>query len=148
MCAKDCQRGITLVELLAALVISAFVVVMATRIFLSGNRQFLERSAESDRLGGLYRLKGAVQAALKREVARCASGKLWVLESGIEKELPELLKSRFAGVAGSEIRCLEVSTDGHSLVEWQDRFQPRLIEYRIQVKTGSKTDTLAGYWIK
>jgi prepilin-type N-terminal cleavage/methylation domain-containing protein len=142
------QKGITLVELLAALVISAFVVVMASRIFLSGNRQFFERFIESDRLGELHRLKGALQGVLKRDVARCASGRLWLAEGEGEQELSELLKPRFPGMSGSEIRCFEISPDGHSLVEWRDRFQPSLIEYSIRMQRKAGTDTLAGSWIK
>ena len=69
------ELGVTLVELLAALLISAIIVAAASRIFLSGNRQYLLRTAESQRLEELHRLKGVLQGLLKREVETCGSGR-------------------------------------------------------------------------
>ncbi|MDB5050704.1 MAG: hypothetical protein JWO30_3775 [Fibrobacteres bacterium] len=143
------ESGITLVELLAALLISAFIMVMASRIFLSGNLQFLQRTSESERLGELHRLKGMLQGALKTEVERCASGKLWLRQDDKEKELAVMVKEHFPNLTGSEFNCLEPSADAASLVEWKDRFQPALVEYRVILKQkNGKTDTLAGSWIK
>ncbi|HKP95158.1 MAG TPA: hypothetical protein VJ385_05310 [Fibrobacteria bacterium] len=140
--------GVTLVELLAALVVSAFIVVMASRIFLSGNLRFLQRTTESERLGALYRLKGAIHGAFRRDVERCASGRLWLREDDGESEMAALLKERFPGLAGSEFHCLEPAPDGASLREWKDRFQPALVEYRLVLEKNGKADTLAGSWIK
>ena len=142
------ESGVTLVELLAALIVSAFVVIVAGRIFLSGNHQFLARRADSERLSTLYRLKGMLRVALQGEVARCASGKLWLKEDAEEQELGTLVKARFPDMVSAEFRCLEVSADAADLVEWKDRFQPRLVEYRVVLEMDGKADSLSGSWIK
>lgn len=142
------SHGVTLVELLAALLISGFVVVLAGRIFLSGNRQYLQRFSESERLAALYRIKAGVQGALKGEVERCSGGKLWLRSDSGQSELAPMLKSRYPGMASADFRCFETGTDSTSLTEWTEGFQPRLVEYRVVLGQGAKTDTLAGSMIK
>jgi type II secretory pathway component PulJ len=142
------ERGITLIELLAALLITAFIVVMASRIFLSGNRQFLARSAQSQRLEDMFRLKAVLQGLLKRDVERCAAKKLSLREGETGKDAETLLKAHFPDLARAEFICLEPAPDNGSLVEWKEWFQPRLIEYKVILEKGGKSDTLAGSWIK
>lgn len=141
-------RGVTLVELLAALLISAFIMVMASRIFLTGNHQFLERSSESRGLEESYRMKTFLQGALRREVERCSAGKLWLRGSEGGKDVETLLKAHFPNLTGAEFHCLEPAADASSLVEWKDWFQPRLIEYQVMMKRDGKTDTLRGSWME
>gem|GEM_PF-2383589 len=142
------ERGVTLVELLAALLISGFIMTMASRIFLSGNRQFLERSSESHRLEAFYGMKGFLHGALKGEVESCIGGKLWLRGPEGGTDVAVLLKSRFNDLKGAEFHCLEPSSDRSSMVEWKEWFQPRLIEYRIWIGKNGRTDTLAGSWVK
>jgi prepilin-type N-terminal cleavage/methylation domain-containing protein len=142
------QRGITLIELLAALVIAGFVVIMASRVFLAGNRQFLLRSSESQRLEEFYRLKGFTQGLLKRDVERCEAGKLSIRADGGEADVETLLKQHFPELTKAVFHCLEAATDRSSLVDWKDGFQPKLIEYRIDLKRNGKPDSLEGSWIK
>ena len=142
------ERGITLIELLAALLISGFVVLMASRIFISGNRQFLLRSSESRRLEEMYRLKAVVQGILKREVVQCAAGRLSLRDGDDPEDAEALIKSRFPGFTGAVFRCLETGPGHEGLVEWKDWFQPRLIEYRVMLKSKGAADTLSGSWIK
>lgn len=142
------SRGVTLVELLAALLISGFVVVLAGRIFLSGNRQYLQRFSESERLAALYRVKAGVQGALNGEVERCSGGKLWLRSDSGEMELAPMLKARFPGFASSDFRCFETGADSASLVEWTEWFQPRLVEYKVVLGLGAKSDTLSGSLVK
>ncbi len=152
MTAERRERGVTLVELLAALVISAILIVAASRIFLSGNRQFLLRTAESHRLEDLHRLKGVVQGLLKRDVDQCSGGKLSFRggDGGMagEKEAEALIKGHFPDLARATFRCLETDPNHTVLVEWKDWFQPRLIEYSVILKKNGKADTLTGSWIK
>jgi hypothetical protein len=136
------------VELLAALLLAGFIVALASKLFLSGNAQFLRRATESRRLGDLYRLKGMIQGSLKKDVTRCASGKLWLREGGSEKELSEAIKGHFPDMAAARFKCLETASDGSGLVEWKARFQPGLVEYAVILGKGAKADTLAGSWIK
>lgn len=142
------SRGVTLVELLAALLISGFVVVLGTRVFLSGNRQYLQRFSESERLAALYRIKTGVQGALNGDVDRCSGGKLWLRSDSGEMELASMLKARNPGMASADFRCFETATDSASLVEWTAWFQPRLVEYKVVLGEGAKRDTLSGSWIK
>lgn len=135
-------------ELLASLLISGFVVVLAGRIFLSGNRQYLQRFSESERMSALYRIKAGVQGALQGEVERCSGGKLWLRSDAGEMELAPMLKPRFPGMASAEFRCFETGADSSSLVEWTSWFQPRLVEYRVVLRQGAKSDTLAGSVVK
>jgi type II secretory pathway pseudopilin PulG len=138
----------TLVELLAALLVSGFVVAMAGRIFLSGHAQFVKRSAESERLGILYRLKAEVRGALRDDIARCQGGGLWIKQGDAEADLQAFLKKRSPGLQDADFRCLEPAADGASLQEWTDGAQPRMVEYRLRVKTRGVLDTLAGSWIR
>ncbi len=145
---RRAERGVTLVELLAALVISAFIVVMASRIYLGGHFQFLRRIWEAERLETRYRLKGMLQGALKEEVARCTGGKLWLRGTGPEKEMDGLLRVRFPEYSVATFLCLEPAPDSASLVEWKGRFQPKLVEYQVVLKSHGAADTLVGSCIK
>jgi type II secretory pathway component PulJ len=143
------ERGITLIELLAALLISGFVILMASRVFISGNRQFLLRSSESRRLEELYRLKAVVQGILKREVVGCAGGRLSLREGDGSADAGTLIKGHFPDCTGAVFRCLETGRQGdEALVEWKEWFQPRLIEYQVVMKRKGMADTLSGSWIK
>lgn len=142
------RRGATLVELLAAMVISAVVVVLASRIFISGNHQYLARVMESDRLSDLYRLKGAVAYALQSEIETCDRGKLWLRQGGESVDLQVALKSRFPNLESADFRCLEPDRDRVSLTEWKDGTQPRLVEYRLILNDNQVRDSLKGSLIK
>ena len=142
------ENGVTLVELLAALAISAVVVTLASRIFLSSNQQFLARALESDRLKSLYLLKATLQNSLRTEMTRCESGQLWLRVDGAEKELLPILKTRFSAVQSADFLCWEKTGGPISLVPWKDAFQPALVEYRIVLSASGTTDTLMGSLIK
>jgi prepilin-type N-terminal cleavage/methylation domain-containing protein len=142
------QRGITLIELLAALLITGFIVVIASRIFISGNRQFLLRSSESQSLERLHRVKSILQAALKGDVETCSSGSIGFRSDSIAGDGFDFLKRRVPELESAEFLCLEPDRDGTSLVEWKTGFQPGLIEYRLILNRKDKRDTLAGSWIK
>ena len=142
------QRGITLIELLAALLIAGFVIVMASRIFLAGNRQFLLRSAESQRLEEFYRLKAYIQGWLKSDVEQCGAGKLSVRADGGAVDLEGAIKKHYPDLTKAVFRCLEAAPDKGSLVEWKDGFQPQLIEYRLELGRKEKSDFLEGSWVK
>jgi type II secretory pathway component PulJ len=142
------ERGITLIELLAALLISGFVILMASRIFISGNRQFLLRSSESRRLEELHRLKAVVQGDFARDVVECAAGRLSLREGDGTVGAEKLIKAHVPGLTGASFRCLETGPGHETLVEWKDWFQPRLIEYQVMLKTNGVLDTLSGSWIK
>ena len=100
------QRGITLIELLAALLITGFIVVIASRIFISGNRQFLLRSSESHSLERLHRVKSVLQAALKGEVETCASGSLEFGSDSVASDAVDFLKSRVPELEAAQFLCL------------------------------------------
>lgn len=140
------ERGMTLLEVIAALVISALVIALASRLFLTGQSQFLERVFESDRLSGQVRLKGALRQALEGEVLGCESGALRL--KGEEKDLAASIKERFPGADSLEFHCRETSQDGESLVKWAQRFQPQLVEYRLVLLTRGKKDRLEGSILK
>ena len=141
------SRGVTLIELLAALLISAIVVAVAGRIFLSGHAQFMKRSADSAKLGSFYRSKRIVEAALKSEVVRCEGGRLWLRRNGVESELEAEVKKHDRAVKDAEFRCLEAAADGATLQPWKDGAQPRLVEYRLRFKTGGDVDSLSGSFL-
>ncbi len=138
------SRGMTLIELLAALVISGFVVAMAGRIFLSGNKQFLLRSGESERLGEMYRLKATVRGELTKPITRCEGDRLWLRMAVAEVELGPELKKREPDVQISAFHCLELSPDATALQEWKGGAQPPLVEYRIGFTTRGVRDSLSG----
>lgn len=158
------ERGMTLVELLAALVLSALVVALASRLFMAGHSQFLARAFETDRLSGLIRLKSTLRQALQGEIARCEGGRLQLAvvkraaaEDGEPSghgagkgagsegvDLATFLKARFPGADSLEFRCYETGPEGGDLVEWKQRFQPQLVEYRILMRTRKAADRLEG----
>ncbi len=142
------ESGVTLVELLAALTISAFLVVLASRIFLSGNQQFLDRNLESDRFEKMYMLKASIQKYLQKEILRCDSGKLWVKMDGLETDVQAALKKHDSQIQSSDFQCYEKSGSPISLVTWKDWYQPSLVEYQIVLLKSGVRDTLRGSWIK
>lgn len=142
------SKGVTLVELLVAIVISALVVGLASRLFMSGQREFLARVFETDRLSALVRMKGALHHALIGEVSRCESGRLYLTQDGAETELGAVLKARFPGADSLDFRCFELGGAGEKLVLWSGRFQPQLIEYRIALRTRKIVDHLQGSVLK
>ena len=135
-------------ELLAALVISGFVVAMAGRIFLSGHAQFVKRSSESERLEELYRLKAQVHGALTGEIARCEGGKLWLRDAKGEIDFEAALKAKSKAIEGARFRCVVPEAGSGGLTEWTGGGQPSLVEYSVRLRTRGAADTLAGSAIR
>lgn len=142
------QNGVTLVELLAALLVSGLVLVIASRIFLSGKHQFLSRTADSKKIETLFHLKKVLQSALNGEIEECLGGKLTLRQASTHSDLQMILKKKFPEILTANLHCLEVSSDQTSLVDWKLGFQPRLVEYTIILKNKGNLDTLLGSWIK
>ena len=142
------QRGITLVELLAALVISALVVTLASRILLTGQRQYLARMFETDRLSALLRMKGALHQALGGRIAACGSGRLALDTDSTDLDLAAWFKARHPGADSLVFECLEVDEALTELVAWKGRFQPHLVAYRACLEVRGRTDCLAGSVLK
>lgn len=144
------SRGVTLVEILIALVISAIAITLTSQIFFAGHREFVARIFESDRLSGLMRLQGAMHHSLHEKISRCRDGKLWLSESssGAEVDLEGRLKKRFPGLDSLVFRCFETDAASEQLVEWKDRFQPQLVEFRVLLKARKHTDLLEGSVLK
>lgn len=142
------DKGLSLVELLAAMVISALVVALASRLFMSGQMEFLARVFETDRLSALVRLKGALHQALAAEVVRCGGGKLALVGDTAKSDLSAWVKRRFPDADSITFRCFETNAGGDGLVEWKERFQPQLVEYRITLRTRGRDDRLEGSILK
>ncbi|MDQ3000827.1 MAG: hypothetical protein M3Y08_06160 [Fibrobacterota bacterium] len=142
------KRGATILELLAAMVISALVVVLASRIFITGNHQYLARVMESKGLANLYRMKVAVAKALGGEIAKCETGRLWLRVEDAEVDLQSELKGRFPELESADFYCLELDRGSASFLDWKARFQPSLVEYRLILKENSVWDSLIGSTIK
>lgn len=140
------EAGVTLVELLVAIVISALVVGLVSRLFYSGQRAYLDRIFETDRLSTFFALKTFLNQALSHEVVRCGDGELSLVENSGEKKLTAWIQERFPEVEASEFRCLEV--DGEVLSVWRNRFQPDLIEYRLTVRSGKALQKWVGSTFK
>lgn len=146
--ARDREKGVTLIELLSALVVSAFVVAMASRIFLSGHAQFVRRSEESEKIALFYRLKVEVEAGLKEEIAACSGGKLTLLTDSSQVDLGDRLRARLPGLTEARFACLEPDPTGTGLQEWKDAAQPALIEYGLRVRVRGQVDSLTGSWLR
>lgn len=142
------QRGVTLVELLAALVISALVVTLASRLLLTGQKQYLERLFETDRISALVRMKGALHQALGRPIATCGAGRVALATDSTDLDLAVWLETRYPEADSMVFKCLEVDQGGGELREWQGRFQPQLVEYRACLAVRGRKDCLAGSVLK
>ena len=143
--------GVTLIELLVAITVSALVIVFATKIFLSGNLQFLERGKQSDNLITLFKLKNEIDKVLAGQISRCESGKIWIQDLEPNKdpsELFALLKLRIGSIVSSDFHCFEIQRADHSLIDWQGRFQPSLVEYKLVISQKGKVDSLIGSVLK
>jgi hypothetical protein len=142
------ETGVTLIELLAALVVSAFVVAMASRIFLSGHAQFVRRSEESEKIALCYRLKAEVEAGLKGEVLACSGGKVTLQTDTGQIDLGDRLQARLPALADARFDCLEPDSAGTGLQTWKDAAQPALIEYDLRIRVRGRNDSLSGSWLR
>jgi hypothetical protein len=142
------ETGVTLIELLSALVVSAFVVAMASRIFLSGHAQFVRRSAESEKIALCYRLKAEVEAGLKGEILTCAAGKLALQTDSGQFDLGDRLHARLPALTEARFDCLEPDSTGAGLQAWKDAAQPALIEYGLRVRVRGQVDSVSGSWLR
>lgn len=145
----EAQAGVTLVELMAAIMLSALAVALASRLLLSGQNQFLARVFETDRLSALVRLKGALHQALAGEIVRCEGGRLTLGEgapsgAAAREDMAAWVKRRFPGADSVVFRCYELAAGGDGLVEWKTRFQPQLVEYGVTLRNRGKADRLEG----
>jgi prepilin-type N-terminal cleavage/methylation domain-containing protein len=140
------EKGLTLLELLAALVISGFVMALAGKLFLSGQRAFHERIFDTDRLSSLLLIKGTLQQELSREILTCKNGRIELIREAATVNLSQWVQARFAEVASSEFRCFEL--DGDHLSAWENRFQPSLVEYHIKMREGGKWSEWDGSLLK
>lgn len=142
------EQGVTLVELLAAIVLSALVVALASRLFLGGQREFLARVFETDRLSDMIRLKGTLRQALRADISRCEGGGLHLASDTGAVDLAAHVKARFPGADTLAFRCFEIDAAGDGLTDWKERMQPRLVEYRIVLRTRGKPDRLEGSFLR
>lgn len=146
--ARASRSGVTLVELVAAVVISALVVALASRVFLSGQKEFLARVFETDRLSDLVRLKGVLHRALGGRIERCEGGKMALATDSAALDLNGWIKTRFPEADSLVFRCLEADVARGELTEWKGRFQPRLVEYRACLKMRGRAECLVGSVLK
>lgn len=142
------ERGITLVELIAALVITALVVTLASRVFLSGQKEYLARMFETDRFSALVRLKGALHQALGGRIATCGNGRMALATDSTDLDLAVWLKARHPQADSIAFKCLELDPERGDLVEWQGRFQPQLVEYRSCITVRGRNECLTGSLLK
>lgn len=145
--AGESRRGVTLVELLAAMVLSALVVTLASRLYLGGHREFLARLFESDRLSDMIRLKGTLRQAFRADIGRCEGGRLQLASDTGAVDLAALVKARFPGADSLAFECYEVDAAGDGLQAWKTRFQPQLIEYRVTLRKRGGADRLEGSFL-
>jgi hypothetical protein len=137
-----------LVELLAAVVLSALVVALASRLFLGGQREYLARVFETDRLSDMIRLKGTLRQALRADIGRCEGGRLQLATDTGAVDLAALVKARFPSADSLDFRCFETDAAGDGLTDWRERMQPQLVEYRIVLRTRGKSDRLEGSFLR
>jgi hypothetical protein len=142
------ETGVTLIELLAALIVSAFVVAMASRIFLSGHAQFVSRSTDSEKMALFYRLKAEAEAGLKGDILSCSGGRLTLRTDSGQVDLGDRLRARLPALTQARFDCLEPDSSGSSLQEWAASAQPALIEYLLRVRVRGKDDSLSGSWLR
>jgi prepilin-type N-terminal cleavage/methylation domain-containing protein len=140
------ERGVTLIELLAAMALSGLVVALASRIFLSGHAQFLRRSADSEKMALFYRLKAEVESNLKGEIISCTGGHLVFRSDSGEADLGAKLRKRHPDLAQSRFQCMEPDPEGTALQDWKEGAKPPLIEYRLDIRFHRSMDSLTGSW--
>lgn len=133
-------------EVLAAVAISAFALLLVNHLLRIGQNQFLARIMESNRLHTLYRLKASLVQEMGQEIEECESGHL-IFKEG-RHDLASRLKQRFARIESLQVRCYEVSKDSRKLVIWRTLHQPQLVEYHIVLKLRASADTLRGSFLK
>jgi type II secretory pathway component PulJ len=139
---------VTLIELLAALVISAIVIALVSRVFLSGHRQYLTRLLESEQLTEAIHLKRALNKTLQAKILECKSGRLKVRMNEQDQGLETWLKAEFPKTDSVSIKCFEWDETLEKLVPWESRFQPQLIEYRVLIGEGGPLNILEGSVLK
>jgi prepilin-type N-terminal cleavage/methylation domain-containing protein len=142
------ERGVTLIELLAALAITGFVVAMAGRVFLSGHAQFLRRSADAEKLAAFYRLRAEVRGGLREDVGSCAGGRLMLRDENEPADLGERIRKRMPVVTEAHFLCWEIAAAGGTLQAWTESAQPALVEYRFRIRIRGKEDSLSGSWMR
>lgn len=142
------SHGVTLVELLSALVISAIVVTLISRVYLSGHREFLGRLLESDQLTALVKAKRTLDKALMGKINHCKSGHLGLVISSTKTDMETWLHSKIPTITSSSFHCFERDEATGEIVEWSGRFQPQLVEYRVQLVSKNKSDWLEGSVLK
>jgi prepilin-type N-terminal cleavage/methylation domain-containing protein len=142
------EKGVTLIELLAAMAITGLVVALASRIFLSGQAQFLRRSADSEKMAFFYRMKSEVEGGLKGELASCGGGRLVFRSDTGGADFGDRLRKRHPEITQARFQCLEPDPAGGALQDWKDGAQPPLIEYRVDIHFRQGTDSLSGSWLR
>ena len=142
------QRGITLVELIAAMVISALVVTLASRVFLTGQKEYLARVFDTDRISALVRLKGALHQSLGGNIATCDGGRITLATDSADLDLAAWLEARHPEADSLVFKCLEVEEGRGEPAEWKGRFQPQLVEYRACLEIRGRRDCLSGSVLK
>jgi prepilin-type N-terminal cleavage/methylation domain-containing protein len=138
------KRGVTLLELLVALVISAIVISYASYIFLSGNHQYINRLMESGRIAQLFRIKTGIVKSLEDPIEKCEDGKILIVQDSGKIELNIKLKTQFPIIDSLVFHCLEMDSDSLSFRDWKEGNQPRLVEYRAFITEKNVRDSLSG----
>jgi prepilin-type N-terminal cleavage/methylation domain-containing protein len=142
------KKGLTLVELLAALVISSIVVALAGRIFLSGNKGMAERANDSDRLEKLFSVKTHMQNLLTRPFLKCDREEVTVQIGRNKINLQKEIRRKFPFADSLEIKCLVADTATKSFRPWNGIGQPQLVEYQVSINGKKSIDKLEGSVLK
>jgi prepilin-type N-terminal cleavage/methylation domain-containing protein len=138
------NKGVTLVELLAAMVVSALVVALASRIYLSGHHELVRRITESEDLDRLYRLKAHLRKELAGEISKCDAGGIKLRADKKEIDLFMVLHVKFPTLDTLRVACLVADTLQAKMVPWAGTGQPQIVEYEAHLAQARGMDWLRG----
>ncbi|MGL1934453.1 MAG: prepilin-type N-terminal cleavage/methylation domain-containing protein [Fibrobacterales bacterium] len=132
------QRGVTLIELMAAIAVSAIVLTLLGQLFLQSQKEYSSRMSESWQFQKQYLIEKTINKALYSDFEECSFGKIKV--KTLKSTVNESIYQKFPEVEAITFKCFELDPDLGIVQDWKFAIKPDLVKYQIQFVKGVAVD--------
>ncbi len=126
---RTTQSGFTLIELIVAIAISSFVIVLWSQVFSDSLRQYHNRMNDSAYFRDSYLIENTIRTVTKRGIKKCSFGKLILSD---DLNLNSKLLTLVPALKDITFECYEKDIQLGIMQEWYLKNKPDLIEYSMR----------------
>ncbi len=131
----DCKRmqGLTLLELMVAMTMSGFVIVMASNLFLYNFKNFHIRSHEAEALQEAFAIDHFIQKSLTLPIENCSSDQITIRENHTSLLLSKEASKKYPTLKSIKFNCLQADTASKKMEAWKKGDSPDIVQYSLNM---------------